>query len=617
MKKQLFLFITATMLNYIVMPLSAQVAINTDGSAPDNSAMLDVKSTSKGLLAPRMTLVQRDAILNPANGLIIFCTDNNQFYSNYGTPVSPFWLVMNSQWLTSGGNIAYFGGNVGIGTLTPATLVDISGGNNWDLINGEGDFRIGNGLYRLKLGVALSGGGSGAVGIMQTGQTGGYNVLSLGSQGHNLLFLNGSTQKVGIGTDNPATSFDVHGTFSVVDGTQGAGKVLTSDATGKTSWTNGSGSCWSLSGNSGTSTGSNSIGTTDNVPLVLKVNNLPAGKIDQILYNTSFGYISMFSNTTGSFNSANGYKALYSNTTGLNNVANGYQALYSNTTGNYNVAEGSNTLIYNTTGSYNTACGYNALDLNTTGMYNTALGMYSSYSTNDGYNTSVGYAAGDNFTFSGSTFVGAEAFPTNDGLSNCMALGYSARVDASNKVVVGNTSISSIGGYTGWTTFPSDSRYKKNVSDNVPGIEFIRLLKPVTYNLDISAINTIQDKNIPTNLRDGEKRREIAKEEIAGIEAKERILYSGFIAQEVEAAAQSIGFDFSGVDLPKNENDSYGLRYAEFVVPLVKAVQEQQLEIEILKSENAILKAANEELKGENADVIKRLNAIENKLSAK
>ena len=45
-------------------------------------------------------------------------------------------------------------------------------------------------------------------------------------------------------------------------------------------------------------------------------------------------------------------------------------------------------------------------------------------------------------------------------------------------------------------------------------------------------------------------------------------------AQEVEEAAQSLGYEFSGVDAPKNADDLYGLRYAEFVVPLVKAVQE-------------------------------------------
>jgi hypothetical protein len=49
---------------------------------------------------------------------------------------------------------------------------------------------------------------------------------------------------------------------------------------------------------------------------------------------------------------------------------------------------------------------------------------------------------------------------------------------------------------------------------------------------------------------------------------------TGFIAQEVELAAQNLGFEFSGVDAPKNSKDLYSLRYAEFVVPLVKAVQE-------------------------------------------
>ncbi len=44
----------------------------------------------------------------------------------------------------------------------------------------------------------------------------------------------------------------------------------------------------------------------------------------------------------------------------------------------------------------------------------------------------------------------------------------------------------------------------------------------------------------------------------------------------MEAAAKALGYDFDGVDKPKNENDHYGLRYSTFVVPLVKAVQEQQ-----------------------------------------
>jgi hypothetical protein len=55
---------------------------------------------------------------------------------------------------------------------------------------------------------------------------------------------------------------------------------------------------------------------------------------------------------------------------------------------------------------------------------------------------------------------------------------------------------------------------------------------------------------------------------------KENITYTGFVAQEVEKASNEINYDFSGVDVPKSEEDYYGLRYSQFVVPLVKAVQE-------------------------------------------
>ncbi|NCA76311.1 MAG: LamG domain-containing protein [Alphaproteobacteria bacterium] len=56
---------------------NAQVAINSDGSTYDHSAMLDVKSANKGFLPPRLTTIQRDAIANPATGLTIFNLDLN------------------------------------------------------------------------------------------------------------------------------------------------------------------------------------------------------------------------------------------------------------------------------------------------------------------------------------------------------------------------------------------------------------------------------------------------------------------------------------------------------------------------------------------------------------
>jgi len=62
--------------------------------------------------------------------------------------------------------------------------------------------------------------------------------------------------------------------------------------------------------------------------------------------------------------------------------------------------------------------------------------------------------------------------------------------------------------------------------------------------------------------------------EINARNAKQQVLYTGFAAQDVEKAAKELNYDFSGVDAAKNNKDLYGLRYAEFVVPLVKAVQE-------------------------------------------
>jgi hypothetical protein len=60
----------------------------------------------------------------------------------------------------------------------------------------------------------------------------------------------------------------------------------------------------------------------------------------------------------------------------------------------------------------------------------------------------------------------------------------------------------------------------------------------------------------------------------------EAVRMSGFIAQEVERDAQQSGYDFDGVIKPQHEKDHYRLAYGEFVVPLVKAVQEQQAIIE-------------------------------------
>ena len=85
--------------------LFAQTGISTDGSLPDNAAMLDVKSTTKGLLPPRMTTTQMNGIPSPPEGLMIYNTTVNSICWFNGTSwVS--WLNFEGR----GGDSVFYGG---------------------------------------------------------------------------------------------------------------------------------------------------------------------------------------------------------------------------------------------------------------------------------------------------------------------------------------------------------------------------------------------------------------------------------------------------------------------------------------------------------------------------
>lgn len=73
------------------------VAINTDGSQPHSSALVDMKSDSKGLLIPRMTIQQRTSIASPATGLLVYQTESPEgFYYNKGTAAVPDWILLGA-----------------------------------------------------------------------------------------------------------------------------------------------------------------------------------------------------------------------------------------------------------------------------------------------------------------------------------------------------------------------------------------------------------------------------------------------------------------------------------------------------------------------------------------
>jgi hypothetical protein len=145
--------------------------------------------------------------------------------------------------------------------------------------------------------------------------------------------------------------------------------------------------------------------------------------------------------------------------------------------------------------------------------------------------------------------------------------------------------VTSIGGQVGWSTL-SDGRFKKDVSESLPGLAFILKLRPVTYYLDMNAIADFLQMPESLRLYNAEK-------------IKGGMLQTGFIAQEVEQVARDIHYEFSGVDQPKNKNDYYGLRYAAFVVPLVKAIQEQQTIIQNQQNQidelKSLVKSNNEQ----------------------
>lgn len=259
--------------------------------------------------------------------------------------------------------------------------------------------------------------------------------------------------------------------------------------------------------------------------------------------SSAYGYSALYGNTTGYYNAANGPLALFSNTTGYENTANGYRALYSNTGGGANSAAGWEALYANTTGYGNTAVGTSALASNTTGAFNTSIGNIALAGLFVGsYNTAIGNASGP--------FIITEMY-------NSTAVGDEAEPSVDNQVRIGNGSVSSIGGAVGWTNY-SDERIKTDIKENVPGLSFINLLKPVTYHFKLAKENELMGKKKDSiNWR--------SKYDI------EKMNFTGLLAQEVQKAAKQINYNFSGVD---TAGKVWGLRYAEFVMPLIKSVQE-------------------------------------------
>lgn len=367
-------------------------------------------------------------------------------------------------------------------------------------------------------------------------------------------------------------------------------------------------------------------------------------------FNTAVGSSALQSNTSGGNNVAVGRRAGQANTTGGSNLFVGESAGLNNTTGSSNtflgkgagqantgtsgntfigaeagklnvggdahvfvgksagaatVNNSTNTYIGSETGlsstsGFNTYVGGLAGRNNTTGGSNTFLGAFAGQNTSTGSNNVVlgtqagfsmttgssnvlvGKSAGGNFNSNNCTFLGTNASATANGFTNSTALGNGATVNASNKIRFGNLAVSVVEGAVAYTV--SDGRFKSNIQNDAPGLDFVMGLRPVTYQFDYSQFSKFLGE---TNVDHGVLTQKDQKREM------------GFVAQDVERLCLEQGLAVSNlVHSPENEVDNYSVAYGQMVVPLVRAVQEQQAQIESQRLEIEELKSLVSQLIG-------------------
>jgi hypothetical protein len=256
----------------------AQKNVGIGTTTPDNSAVLDINSSEKGLLIPRMSLQQRNAINNPADGLMVYQTgEQGGFYffegkTNEWKPITEAKAVagIDGDW-TLQGNAASAGDFIGTTNDQPLTFrvnlfrvgyIDNSGYSNFFLGKQSGINTVNTGSI-----FGLDGGG--------------FNV----SMGEQALWQN-TTGAFNVAYGFRALRFNTTGYFNTALGRE----PLTNNTTG--------------------------------------------------FENTALGPYSLYSNTVGNLNFGIGKRALFNNIDGHNNLAIGVEAGYSNTSGSRNIFMG-------------------------------------------------------------------------------------------------------------------------------------------------------------------------------------------------------------------------------------------------------------------------------------
>jgi trimeric autotransporter adhesin len=471
------------------------MAINNDGSTADASALLDVKSNTKGVLVPRMTKAEKSNIGSPATGLLVYQTgpDSTGFYYFDGS----VW-----KWLAAAANAPqgwYTTGNVGtttsnfLGTIDDVPL-SFRQNNNW-----MGRLDAANRNYYI-------GGGAGASATGNTNVAMGDSALRSGTASQAVVIggqagkSNNSNGSIVIGYEaaasNPspgvaigyqsqrlpgsATNTSV-GSFTLLAGATGSNNV----ALGYTALQqNGSGT-----GNTGIGSGALNLNVTTSFNTAIgynTMNRFVRGASNEAVGAGALGFMDSATNSVAMGNSAL-IGSFGTVDTSVNNIAIGYSSQNATRNTRGNVSVGANTMVNNISGFYNVAVGDSALRYSGNGSNNVAVGKsagltmsnananvyvgaYAGNQTpfalfNTANNTFIGHRSGSN-TISGAvkntfvgdssglfiqagtnnTFVGANTGAANGFLTNAAAFGYRAYVAQDNSVVIG--SISGVNGAT-------------------------------------------------------------------------------------------------------------------------------------------------------------------------